>query len=100
MRHAAWPAIDGKAACGKPSIRVSVQENAGVEASRTPEVGRRGWNWWILHIADIPWGLALAVVALPYLFLGMVVQGQAMLMAAGLFGIGHGVHTAAKIMKQ
>jgi hypothetical protein len=30
----------------------------------------------------------------------MVVQGQAMLMAAGLFGIGHGAHTAAKIMKQ
>jgi hypothetical protein len=42
----------------------------------------------------------LAVVALPYLFLGMVVQGQAMLMAAGLFGIGHGVHTAVEIMKQ
>lgn len=71
-----------------------------VEATPTPAGRKRGWNWWILHIADVPWGLALAVVALPYLFLGGVEQGQALLMAAGLFGIGHGVHTAAKTMRQ
>jgi hypothetical protein len=72
---------------------------AAMDAPATPRAGHRGWNWWILRIADVPWGLGLAVIALPYVFLGGIQQGQALLMAAGLFGIGHGVHTAAKVMK-
>lgn len=72
----------------------------GMDTPATPKTGRHGWNWWILRIADVPWGLGLALIALPYLFLGYVQQGQALLMAGGLFGIGHGVHTAAKVMKE
>ena len=71
-----------------------------MEEDPKPGPETRGWDWWILHIADVPWGLALAVVALPYLFSGNTDQAQALLMAAGLFGIGHGVNTAAKVMKE
>jgi hypothetical protein len=68
-----------------------------------PTTGRRarGWNWWIIRIADVPWGLALAAIAVYFIVAGGdgLEKGKAMLMAAGLFGIGHGIHTAAKVMR-
>jgi hypothetical protein len=38
-------------------------------------------DWWILHLVDAPWGLALAIVRLPYLFSGNTDEAQALLMA-------------------
>jgi hypothetical protein len=68
-----------------------------------PEQGNgRHESWWdvaIERIADVPWGLLLVVFAFVVLITGWtgVEESRAILTAAGLFGIGHGIHTAAKV---
>jgi hypothetical protein len=67
-----------------------------------PPTGRRlsPWDLVVLRIADIPWGLAIAASALLFIAFGGkegLAKAGPMLTAAGLFGVGHGIHTAAKI---
>ena len=63
---------------------------------------RRSWHWnWdciFERIADIPWGVLLLIVLGILLAFGLVRTDdiRAFATAAGLFGIGHGIHTGAK----
>lgn len=64
---------------------------------------RDRWDWLVIKFADIPWGYLI--------FLILVVVGaleidksftfdeyiKALATGAGLLGLGHGVHTAAKV---
>ncbi|HEY5786417.1 MAG TPA: hypothetical protein VIT65_16745 [Microlunatus sp.] len=55
----------------------------------------------IIKVADVPVGILLAIVGIICFILSppQTEVGKALLTAAGLFGIGHGVHTAAKVRK-
>src|SRR5512138_2368771 len=68
-----------------------------------PPAARSGrWDAVVIGIADVPWGLLIAVVALGFIVFGGedgLGKAAPMLTAAGLFGIGHGIHTAAKIRR-
>lgn len=80
------------------SDRISSEAEQG---QPEPQAGRR-WSWdtAVITIADVPWGLIIAIIALVLIaFGGKAGLGKAapMLTAAGLFGIGHGIHTAAKV---
>jgi hypothetical protein len=64
---------------------------------------RSRWNSWVIHVADVPWGLLIAVGAVLLILLGGkegLAKAAPLLTAAGLFGVGHGIHTAAKIRRQ
>ncbi len=57
-----------------------------------------GWDRLLSQIADIPWGVIL-VAGLLGLNLTHVLQSddiRAFAAAAGLLGVGHGIHTGAK----
>ncbi len=58
------------------------------------------WDRFVIAVADVPWGVLLALLAVGFILFGGadgLDKAVPMLTAAGLFGIGHGVHTAAKI---
>ena len=71
-----------------------------VEGQAAVRSGRR--DAIVMGIADVPWGLIIAVVALGFIVFGGtdgLAKAAPMLTAAGLFGIGHGIHTAAKVRR-
>jgi hypothetical protein len=78
--------------------------STGRDESPAPAAGNqqlRGWDKWdkfIDRVADIPWALiVLFVLALLLLFdLATGEDVRAFATAAGLLGIGHGIHTGSK----
>ena len=56
----------GNAASGAsaPPAAAATRGMTVMEGDPKPAPETRGWDWWILHIADVPWGLALAIVPL------------------------------------
>ncbi len=63
------------------------------------------WESFIDHVADIPWGL-IAFLIIAVLILWHVLRQQdidnakALLPAAGLLGVGHGLHTGSKHLRR
>lgn len=57
---------------------------------------RYGWyDAMVDRVADFPWGIVLALGGILVLVIGgaeEVEQAKGLLTAAGLFGIGHGIH--------
>jgi hypothetical protein len=53
---------------------------------------------WIDRIADVPWGLVILVLVGIGMLRGWLNAEdlRAFVTAAGLFGVGHGIHTASK----
>ena len=61
------------------------------------------WDRFVIWSADVPWGVLIALGAVMLIALGGkdgLAKAMPLLTAAGLFGVGHGIHTAAKIKKQ
>jgi hypothetical protein len=60
------------------------------------------WDFWINHIADVPWGV-VAFLIVVVLRASKVIDDAALTglgSAAGLLGIGHGLHLGAKHLAQ
>src|SRR4051812_14681614 len=91
--------------------QLSRQKSARQEAIMTPEppatapgppeaneTRHRDWDFFFERTADIPWGVLLVLVLVGLLAFGRVkgddVQTiRALATSAGLFGIGHGIHS-------
>jgi hypothetical protein len=69
-----------------------------MEGSRKRRRWSAFWDEWIDHIADIPWGVIAFFVVLILLLTGHLKAGDltGLGSAAGLLGVGHGIHLGAK----
>jgi hypothetical protein len=63
---------------------------------------RRGWDRWIDFIADVPWGVIAFFVVLILLLTDNLAPDDitGLGTAAGLLGVGHGIHLGAKHLGQ
>lgn len=59
------------------------------------------WDRFWLRFADVPWGLIIFAIATLLTLLPEVDAAdlRALATAAGLFGVGHGIHTGAKHLR-
>lgn len=64
----------------------------------TENTGWRRTEAWFDRIADVPWGLLLALIGLVLLVVspGRADASSGLWTAAGLFGVGHGIHRARR----